>query len=70
MSSIYICQDCENRFSEMEQNRSDHRDGLCPFCGSEDIRDEEDCLSEHKEETEGIEYAEEQCEAIEASQSP
>lgn len=40
MATIYICKDCKNRFSAMEQTISDHRDGLCPFCGSEDIKEE------------------------------
>ena len=37
---IYECQDCESRFSEMEQTRSEYRDGQCPSCGSEDIKEE------------------------------
>lgn len=56
MATTYICQDCEARFSSMEQTISDHRNGLCPFCGSEDIKEEGE-----------IENAETMCEAGETA---
>jgi len=39
---MFICQDCENRFSQMEQTRSEYRDGQCPACGGEEFKEVED----------------------------
>ena len=39
--SIYICEDCENRFSQMEQTLSEYKFGQCPGCLSENIEEEE-----------------------------
>lgn len=38
----YECLDCGARFSEMEQTRSKYRDGQCPECHGEDIKEEND----------------------------
>jgi len=38
----FECQDCESRFSEMEQTRSEYRDGQCPSCGHEDLKEVND----------------------------
>ena len=35
-----ICLDCGAEFDEMDQTRSEARDGQCPECGSEDIQEE------------------------------
>ena len=37
-----ICLDCGAEFDEMDQTRSDYRDGKCPCCGGEDIREGKD----------------------------
>jgi predicted nucleic acid-binding Zn-ribbon protein len=34
----YECLACGAEFSEMDQTRSDYRDGKCPSCGYEDIK--------------------------------
>jgi predicted Zn-ribbon and HTH transcriptional regulator len=33
-----ICLDCGAEFDEMDQTRSDYRDGKCPSCSGEDIK--------------------------------
>jgi len=37
---VYICEDCENRFSQMEQTLSEAKFGQCPGCLSENIKEE------------------------------
>jgi len=37
----YECS-CGEVFDEMEQTRSEYRDGKCPRCGSDDIKEKED----------------------------
>ena len=36
-----ICLDCGAEFSELDQTRSDYRDGKCPYCASERIKEEQ-----------------------------
>lgn len=36
---IYECRDCETKFSEMDQTNQEYRNGQCPSCGSEDIKE-------------------------------
>jgi len=38
--SIYICEDCGNRFSQMDQALSEYKFGQCPGCLSENIKEE------------------------------
>jgi len=38
---IYECNDCEARFTQMEQTISQHKFGQCPACLSENIREEQ-----------------------------
>lgn len=47
-----ICEDCGAEFTEMEQTRSDYRDGKCPYCGSERIRETSDDVRESGRATE------------------
>lgn len=35
---IYECLACGTRFTEMQQTRSEHRNGQCPSCGYKGIR--------------------------------
>jgi predicted nucleic acid-binding Zn-ribbon protein len=35
---IYECLACGSKFTEMEQTRSEYRNGQCPSCGYEDIK--------------------------------
>jgi len=45
----YLCRDCDAKFSEMEQTKSQYDDGCCPYCGGNDIVDIEDCqMAEEK----------------------
>jgi len=37
-----ICLDCGAKFSELDQTRSDYRDGKCPYCGGEDMKEDND----------------------------
>ena len=39
----YLCRDCDAKFSEMEQTKSQYDDGICPYCGGSDLVDLEDC---------------------------
>jgi len=34
-----ICLDCKAEFTELDQTRSDYRDGKCPYCASERIKE-------------------------------
>jgi DNA-directed RNA polymerase subunit RPC12/RpoP len=36
----FICLDCNHHFHSTDQNRSQQRDGQCPTCGSENIKEE------------------------------
>jgi Zn finger protein HypA/HybF involved in hydrogenase expression len=36
---IFECQDCLTTFHETDQTRSEQRDGKCPSCGSEDLKE-------------------------------
>jgi len=38
-----ICENCGARFTQMEQTNQEHRNGQCPACGGEDIKEEELC---------------------------
>ena len=35
----YKCLDCEAEFNEQEQTNQQHEDGMCPECGSENIKE-------------------------------
>ncbi len=35
-----ICQDCGAEFTEMEQTNQEYRNGQCPECKGEDIKEE------------------------------
>ena len=35
----YLCGVCGTRFHDVEQSKSEERDGLCPSCGHKDIRE-------------------------------
>ena len=36
---IYQCLACDSTFHETDQTRSEQRDGLCPSCGNEDLKE-------------------------------
>ena len=36
---IYQCLACDSAFHETDQTRSEQRDGLCPSCGDEDLKE-------------------------------
>ena len=33
----YFCIDCHSQFNEMEQTNHEHKNGICPRCGGEDL---------------------------------
>jgi len=37
---VYICDDCGNRFEDIEQTVSEQKFGQCPGCLSENIKEE------------------------------
>ena len=34
---MYYCSDCGTKFDESEQTSHEHDEGICPFCGGQDI---------------------------------
>jgi putative FmdB family regulatory protein len=36
---VYECQDCGTKFSDMEQTNQEYRNGQCPSCGHEDLKE-------------------------------
>ena len=36
---IYQCLACDSTFHETDQTRSEQRDGLCPSCANEDLKE-------------------------------
>jgi len=43
-----ICLDCGADFTEMDQTNQEYRNGQCPECRGEDIKEKTDDVREHR----------------------